>query len=394
MLKIWLQRYYSLVLVGIAVVLAIFFITYSSRLTKELSNQEKERMELWAEATRELISPDPDPINFPLDVIEKNTNIPVVLTDSNGVVLSIRNIDVTELPKSEKEINRIIRTGEQITLNFPDGNRQYIYYRDSTLLRKLTFYPWVELTIIIAFFIIVIVAINSIKKMEQNRLWVGLTKETAHQLGTPISSLQGWTDFLIARDGSTEVLAEMKKDLTRLNQVVERFSKVGMNPSLEIADVTEVVENTVNYMRTRASGRVSIVFEKGSEEYIARISEPLFQWVLENLMRNAIDAMKGSGVITVSIRRLKGKIEILVKDTGCGIARKYWKRIFSAGFTTKPRGWGVGLTLTKRIIEEYHAGKIEVAESILKNGTTFRILLPEAGPLNKPEDEIVNIKKK
>lgn len=360
----------------IALGAVIFFIIYSTQMTRELAKQEKERMELWAQATREIISPDINAVAFPLEVIEKNTNIPVVLTDTNGEVLFFRNISASDSSALENKISEIIKTGKKIEISIDKAEAQYIYYKDSTLLQKLTFYPWILFSIILVFIIIIAVAVITSSKMEQNRLWIGLTKETAHQLGTPLSSLNGWIDYLNDNNGNSTALVEMKKDVERLTHITSRFSKVGTKPVLSLCDVHEVVSKAAAYMTRRFSSKVNINLLPATSDTKAYISEPLLQWVIENLLRNGVDAMKGEGTITISVNGTDKDIAIRIADTGSGIERKLWKRIFRPGYTTKEHGWGLGLTLSKRIVEQYQRGKIEISESIKQKGTTFLIILP------------------
>ena len=371
----WINRWSTWILLLIAVVLTVFFIVYSTNLTRELGRQEEERMQLWANATHELIDPNESRENFPLEVIEKNSNIPVILTDADNNLISSRNIgNDTSGIHLQHNIDKLIQQGKRIDLEFNRQETQHIYYDDSTLLKRLRIFPWIELSIIFAFLILVILAIRSTQKMEQNRLWVGLTKETAHQLGTPISSLQGWVDYLLAEDENNRIFNEMHKDIERLANVTARFSKVGSTPQLELADVSVLLQNTVEYMRRRISDKVSITLNAGID-LLAVISEPLVQWVFENIIKNAVDAMQGEGKITIYARKLNDNIIVKFTDTGSGIPKNRWKKIFKSGYSTKTKGWGLGLTLSKRIIEEYHGGKIEVTESAADKGTTFTITL-------------------
>lgn len=372
--RIWVKP----ILLTSALLLAGAFIWYSYDLTHDLSVVEKERMSLWAAATHELASPDPDPLSFPLEVIEGNRSIPVLLTDDNGTVINFRNIKDTAGPGFEKAVEHLLITGNRIDIEYSPGEIQHIYYEDSELLKRLSRYPWIELIVIIAFLIVAYIGFNSLKRMEQNRLWVGLSKETAHQLGTPISSLLGWIDYLKMSGINDSAITEMERDVKRLSDVSARFSKIGSRPYLSIESVKDPVENSVNYMRERLSNRIIIKFKSDDGDYRSQISPPLIQWVFENLIKNAADATSGSGAVDVIMTSGHERITIFVSDTGKGIPKNYWKRIFQAGYTTKARGWGLGLTLTKRIIENYHGGKIEVVESTLNKGTVFKIVLPKA----------------
>lgn len=372
-LRIWSKPFFLIV----ALLLAIAFILYSYRLTRDLSAMEKERMALWASATHELASPDSDPLSFPLEVVEGNRNIPVILTDDKGEVIFYRNIKDTVGPQFEKSLEELIANGNRIDVEYSPTEIQHIYYEDSTLLKRLSRYPWIELSVIVAFLIVAYIGFNSMKKMEQNRLWVGLSKETAHQLGTPISSLLGWIEYLKTQYGDSHALQEMTRDITRLSDVSARFSKIGSLPQLKQSSVLEAVSRGVEYMKNRLSNRISVNLKVSPGNYISRISEPLIQWVIENLIKNAADATSGEGKIEVELSEKGSDIIILVRDTGKGIAKKNWKRVFQPGYTTKIRGWGLGLTLTKRIVEEYHRGKIEVVESTIGKGSVFKINIPK-----------------
>lgn len=373
-----IRKYSIWLLLMLAVLLTVFFVIYSARLTKDLSLQEQERMQLWAEATQELIIPGASNSTFPLEVIEKNTTIPVILTDANGEVLMSRNIDIQDVKKYNETIQYLKSHGNTITLELDNQEIQYIYYLNSTLLQKLIYYPWIELTIIIAFIIIVIVAVRSEKKVEQNLLWIGLTKETAHQLGTPLSSLQGWVEYLRTGDHSDTILDEMQKDIDRLRNVTARFSKVGSQPEIESVDLNIVGLQVVDYMKLRISNKIKIVFKPSENDVRVIGSTLLLQWVIENIIRNAVDAIKISGEIAVEVKRVRDMVVTLIHDNGCGIPKDRWKKIFSPGVTSKQKGWGVGLTLSKRIIEQYHKGSISVMESEISKGTTFKIVLPTA----------------
>lgn len=372
----WFRRWGKLTFLVVALLLTGSFLWYSFELSKDLARQEKERMSLWADATHELISPDPNALSFPLQVIEGNSSIPVILTDASGRLINYRNIDSSNDEDFNRKVEHLRSTGNCIDIVFDANEIQHIYYEDSTLLKRLNRYPWIELAILIAFLVIAYISINASKKLEQNSLWVGLSKETAHQLGTPISSLIGWLEYLDTTDVNPDIVADMKRDVERLSVVSARFSKIGSRPALVVGDVNEALTNAVEYMRKRVASNISIELKPAAKHYMAAISESLIQWVLENLIKNAVDAIDGKGSITLSINQTKDDIVIEVADTGKGIARKNWKRVFKPGYTTKTRGWGLGLSLTKRIVEEYHGGKIEVAESIMSQGTKFRISLP------------------
>ncbi len=381
----------------LSVVVVSVFLFYSDSLVKDLSQQERERMQIWADATRELVNPvNPDSqsgsnVDFLLSIIERNRTIPVLLTDETGEIIMQRNFSLPEPPDSlslslsdvnrrflDKKLDELRNSPNVIEIDMGEAGKQWLYYEDSKVLRSLGFYPYVQLLVLLAFVLIVYYAVSSTKRAEQNKVWVGLSKETAHQLGTPISSLMAWMELLEESGVSPETVAEMNKDVKRLSTIASRFSKIGSRPSMEIYDINEIVSHASDYMSSRISRRIRLTLTPWHEPLIVTLSPPLTEWVMENLIKNAVDAMEGSGNIDIAIRPEKNKAIIEISDTGKGIARKNQKAIFNPGFTTKSRGWGLGLTLTKRIIEEYHGGLIYVKKSEIGVGTTFAIELPMA----------------
>lgn len=381
----------------LSVVVVSVFLFYSDSLVKDLSQQERERMQIWADATRELVNPvnsdsqSGSNVDFLLSIIERNRTIPVLLTDETGEIIMQRNFSLPEPPDSlslslsdvnrsflDKKLDELRNSPNVIEIDMGEAGKQWLYYEDSKVLRSLGFYPYVQLLVLLAFVLIVYYAVSSTKRAEQNKVWVGLSKETAHQLGTPISSLMAWMELLEESGVSPETVAEMNKDVKRLSTIASRFSKTGSRPSMEIYDINEIVSHASDYMSSRISRRIRLTLMPWHEPLIVTLSPPLTEWVMENLIKNAVDAMEGSGKIDIAIRPEKNKAIIEISDTGKGIARKNQKAIFNPGFTTKSRGWGLGLTLTKRIIEEYHGGLIYVKKSEIGVGTTFAIELPMA----------------
>lgn len=376
-------------LVAVAVVAA--FLWVSTGLVRDLSEQERMRMEIWADATREIASPsDPDTgadIDFLLGIIQSNTTIPVVLTDQAGNILQHRNFrlpsatDESGMPTEaddaylRKKIDRLSHTSNIIRIDMGDGAVQNLYYEDSTLLKRLQFYPYAVLGVMVAFILVVYFAMLSTKRAEQNKVWVGLSKETAHQLGTPISSLMAWMELLPDMGVDTATVAEMNKDVNRLNTIASRFSKIGSVPNLEEGSLNAVVGDAAAYMSLRVSGRVKLTFSPGDDSRVM-LSAPLFEWVMENLIKNAVDAMEGRGAIDITTGRDHSGAWVEVADTGKGIPRKMFKTIFNPGYTTKKRGWGLGLALGRRIVNQYHKGSLYVKSSS-PAGTTFRISLPD-----------------
>ncbi|MCM1033367.1 MAG: HAMP domain-containing histidine kinase [Odoribacter sp.] len=387
-------------LVTAAAVVAMF-IVISTGLVRDLSQQERIRMEIWADATREIINTVADggsgdnggaiDIDFLLRIIESNTTIPVLLTDDAGNILQQRNFDLpqpidslnpgvlTPVNKSflEKKLEALSHTTNVIDIDAGSGMTQHLYYEDSTLLKRLSFYPYIVLAVMIAFVAVVYFAMLSTKRAEQNRVWVGLSKETAHQLGTPISSLMAWMELLPEMGVDRDTMKELNKDVNRLSTIASRFSKIGSVPQMTAADLAGIVLGAVNYMSTRISRRIELTAELPPDTEIDVLAcAPLFEWVMENLIKNAVDAMDGQGCITVTAGTEGDKAYVEVRDTGKGIPRKNFKSVFQPGFTTKSRGWGLGLALAKRIVEQYHGGAIFVKNSVIDQGTTFRVELP------------------
>jgi K+-sensing histidine kinase KdpD len=390
-----INRYGKVLFLITAAAVVATFIYVSTGLVRDLSTQEHERMEIWADATREIVSALADPdapavdIDFLLHIIESNTTIPVLLTDSDGNILQHRNFDfpepldstsITLSPTNEaflqSKLRQLSTTTNVIDIEIAPGDVQHIYYEDSTLLKRLSFYPYVVIAVMIAFIVVVYFAMLSTKRAEQNKVWVGLSKETAHQLGTPISSLMAWMELLPEMGVDRDTVTEMDKDVKRLSTIAARFSKIGSQPQMEDEDLNNVVAHAAGYMSTRISSRISLTVNLATMPLPANVSAPLLEWVMENLIKNAVDAMEGSGFINVISGQEKEIAFIEVSDTGKGISRKNLQTVFNPGFTTKKRGWGLGLTLAKRIIETYHRGKIYVKTSTPGVGTTFRIELP------------------
>ena len=387
-----MRRYGTVVFLLIAVGLAVLFLCISDNIVKKLAEQERQRMEIWADATREIANPDAasDNIDFLLSIIQSNRNIPVLLTDDEGNILDQRNFDLPEPPDTldplyispvnqaflNNRLNALRNTSKKIVIDIPGGESQYLYYEDSRLLRMLGYYPYIQVVVMLVFVVLVYFAVISTKKAEQNKVWVGLTKETAHQLGTPISSLMAWMELLESLGVDADMVKEMNKDVTRLSTIASRFGKVGSKPTLEPANLNTVVSDAASYMSTRISSRIHLTVDCCHGPLMVDLSDSLFQWVMENLIKNAVDAMEAEGSITVTTGRSDRNAWIEVADTGKGLPRNRFKTIFNPGYTTKKRGWGLGLALARRIIEQNHHGRIYVAASELGRGTTFRIELP------------------
>ncbi|MDN5200542.1 HAMP domain-containing sensor histidine kinase [Fulvivirgaceae bacterium BMA10] len=383
-------RWIVLAIAGIISSVSIF---YTNRIVEVFKKREQNSVELFANTLEYVINADVDddiPVVFE-EIIAANNSIPLVLTDSDKKPVQSKNVKINENAEEreiqlllERELQTMEREYEPILVTFRNSETgevtgyQYVYYRNSDLLRQLQYYPYVQLSVIFAFGLIVFIIFSYSKTAEQNRVWVGLAKETAHQLGTPLSSLMAWSEYF-KTDPDTkdkEVILELDKDIRRLEMITSRFSNIGSVPIIEEENIYDVIKSTVNYLQSRISSKVTINVTAVTEETYAGINRPLFEWVIENICKNAVDAMSGVGTIDIHIIKAnEGRVIIDIKDSGKGIAKGNIKRLFHPGFTTKKRGWGLGLTLVKRIIENYHKGKIYVKSSEVGVGTTFRIML-------------------
>lgn len=368
-------------LVFIAMLIAIASLIVSNLLVQELSQEEHNKIEIWAEATKEATSNDENvSMHLIVQILESNTTIPVVLYDVQDDYYLSTNIELPEKDVQDflrKKVEAFKKKKEPIVIEMADL-KQYLYYDDSYTLKKLQLYPYIQLGILGVFILIAFFALFSTMRMEQDRVWVGLSKETAHQLGTPISSLLAWVEYLRLKDTDPSILADMEKDVNRLQMITDRFSKIGSVPNLEKKDINEIILRSISYLEHRISKKVSFVLDLPDQPIYTNISESLFSWVIENLSKNAVDAMGGYGKITFSVFTKGQIVYIEIEDTGKGIPKSKFKRIFEPGYTTKERGWGLGLSLTKRIIETYHKGKIYVKSSEINQGTTFRIELKKS----------------
>ena len=373
-------RYVKYLLIIVAAAIAAVSLLVSNSLVEDLKLEEERKMEVWASAMGSLISAEENAdVSLEQDILSGNSTIPVVLTDASGSIMQYNNIELdagadTLSVLMERAAN-MRREGRVIPIPLGDLGEQYACYDDSMILTKLSFYPYVQLAVVLLFFLVSFVAILNSKRAEQNRVWVGLSKETAHQLGTPISSLIAWTEVLKEKYPDDELVPEMEHDVARLQRVAERFSKIGSKPEPEAMDVTAVVSGAVDYVKRRSPAKVEYSVSYPKNPVLVRMNAPLMEWVMENLCRNAVDAMDGAGKITVAVSQDDDRVFIEVTDTGKGIAKSLRKRVFEPGYTTKKRGWGLGLSLAKRIVEEYHKGRIFVKNSAVGRGATFRIEL-------------------
>ena len=362
-----------------AVVIAIASVFVSDLLIKDLAREERQKIEVWAEATRVVTSEDPSlNMTLILQIIHGNTSIPVMLCNEEDSVMNYKNIKLPEKNVNEflyKKVQELKKKNQPIPIDMEDGTFQYLYYDDSINLKRLLIYPYAQLTVMAVFILTAFLALTSTKRAEQNKVWVGLSKETAHQLGTPISSLIAWVEYLKMKNVDPALLEEMEKDVKRLETVADRFSKIGSQPEPVPLDIRASVHAAIDYMETRISSKVKITVDEPEQPVMVLMNDSLFAWVVENLCKNAVDAMGGQGNIRFCIEENAKKVFIDVSDTGKGILKSKFKTVFNPGYTTKKRGWGLGLSLVKRIIESYHGGRIYVKNSEIGKGTTFRIEL-------------------
>ena len=380
-MKNWLSNNLYTFILTILLVIVVLSVSFTTRLANKFAEEEYRKIELWAEATRQLIMADEnDNIDLILSVMEGNTTIPVYMVDSAHQLLLSRNVREPKHNKEEfyrQRINYLRQSQEPIVVQVNEEVTQYIYYEDSTLLRRLYWFPYVQLAVIIAFIAIAVIALIMAQRSEQNSLWVGLSKETAHQLGTPISSLNAWNELLKATYPNDALLPQMDEDIRRLQMIAERFSKIGSQPTLDQQAILPIIQSAMEYMRVRTSNKITYTLQADTDCQVL-VCKPLFEWVIENLCKNAIDSMEGKGDITLSLTRQENKVHLDITDTGKGIDRRHFKTIFKPGYTSKKRGWGLGLSLAKRIIEDYHRGKLFVKQSQIGVGSTFRITLEQA----------------
>lgn len=382
-------RQVKIILVVVAIVIAATSLVISHYLVRDLQIEEQNKMEVWAEAMRSLSNADETTdLNLVLKVIDGNNTIPVIVTDGQGNVQTFRNVEIkaksaadsteliTSYAKAWSDDGQVIRIA--LTEDSADSDTtSYINvcYDDSLMIKRLATYPYVQLGIVLLFVVIAIFALLTSKRAEQNKVWVGLSKETAHQLGTPISSLMAWAEVLRESYPEDELIPEMENDIRRLKLIADRFSKIGSFPEPVPTSLSEVMEHVISYMERRTSRKVEMIRDFPANDIIVPLNASLFEWVIENLCKNAVDAMEGSGTITIRLEYVSPKAIIEVSDTGKGIKKKDIGNVFRPGFTTKKRGWGLGLSLAKRIVEEYHHGRIFVKQSEVGVGTTFRIEL-------------------
>jgi signal transduction histidine kinase len=376
------KRRWKIMLFFFAIFIGLASLLYTHWLTDKLSREERKKVELWAEATKRLASenlnPDQD-ISLIEMISNQNNSIPLIVTNDEDSVLIFANISIQPNRKEEilkKELRKMKLQNPPIEIFISDDLKQFLYYRESYLLRNLRLFPVVQLLVIFLFIGVAYLAFSASRRAEQNQVWVGMSKETAHQLGTPISSLLAWLELLKLQNVDETTISELEKDITRLEIITARFSKIGSRPELILTDLVQVILSSVEYIKRRSSEKVKyeVLFDP-SRNWEIPLNEALFSWVVENLSKNAMDAMNGSGRIIFSLKNKENMVFVDVSDTGKGLLKSQFKTIFQPGYSTKKRGWGLGLSLAKRIIENYHKGKIFIKESEINKGTTFRIVL-------------------
>jgi len=366
----------KLLFMAVAVAVVLVSLVFSNRLVKQLAKEERSKIEIWA-AAMELLpkSGESSDMKLVLQILQSNKTIPVILHDKTAGSFSANNLKIPEGDASGYLLKKTVEFEKKHAPIVLEELNQYLYYDDSYILKRLQLYPYVQLSAIVVFIVLAFTSLVSSQRAQQNKIWAGLSKETAHQLGTPLSALTAWTEYLKLRSFDPVLIAEIDKDVDRLRVIVDRFSKIGSVPETGTAVWQEVVRRSVAYLEKRISGKVELRFKFPESPVVVQLNEPLFSWVVENLTKNAVDAMGGEGVITYTMGERGNYCYLDIDDTGKGIAKSRFNRIFQPGFTTKERGWGLGLSLAKRIVKEYHNGKIFVKQSEIGKGTTFRILL-------------------
>ena len=372
----------ALLVFAILIGVASFFIT--NNLVKKLSVEERKKVELWALGTRQLsgVEGDETDYSFIIEVLKNNETVPVILTDKDGKIISSRNLDPNRENDSvylKKQLLKMKSANEPFVINLLDGDKNLIYFKESTLLTQLFYFPLIQLGVIVLFLFVSYIAFSTSRKAEQNQVWVGMSKETAHQLGTPTSSLLANLELLRLKNVDETLVSELEKDIHRLEKITDRFSKIGSAPKLKNENIIKILIDAVNYVKVRSSEKIVIKSNfSESDQLFVPLNVHLFEWVIENICKNAIDSMGGTGSISINLKDQFQNLIIDIKDEGKGIPKSKFKTIFQPGYTTKQRGWGLGLSLSKRIIESYHKGRIFVFHSEVNKGTTMRIILKKA----------------
>jgi len=376
------KQRWKIMLFMAAVIIGSASLLYTNYLVDKLDQEERKKIELWAEATRQLANSGMGPVYNVLAtrIIQENSTIPIILTNEVGEIIGSRNIHESidlgskhlqthlELMKNAHDPIQIeVKMNSEVILT------QYLYYEDSYLLKQLRYYPALQLMVIFLFILVSYIAFSRSRRSEQNQVWAGMAKETAHQIGTPLSSMIAWIEILRGKPDLDNITTELDKDVKRLETITERFSKIGSKPKLQMVNISDVLMNTVSYLQNRLSEKVTINLNTENPKIHIPINAVLFEWVIENICKNAVDAMKGEGQINIDLFETEDYLKVYISDTGKGIPKNAFKSIFKPGFTSKKRGWGLGLSLTKRIIEDYHSGRIYVKSSEINKGSTFCI---------------------
>ena len=374
------NTFWKYFLLLIAVLIGLGSLIYTEYLVSKLKVEERKNVQLWAEATRLISMPDTiQNVEFLSTIIENNNTVPVILTDESDSIISSRNFDshkAGDYSYIKNQLDKIKERNKPIINNLENGHYNLIYYKDSIILTMLIYYPYIQLGIIVFFILVSYLAFRSSRKAEQNQVWVGMSKETAHQLGTPTSSLAGWIEILEQKHPGISITKELALDVERLEKVTERFSRIGSKPLITNENIIEIISRTVDYLKSRTSSKVKINIDYNPDGKVeVPVNIALFEWVIENVFKNAVDSMEGNGEITIKITESEKNALIDITDTGKGIPKSAFKKIFNPGFTTKQRGWGLGLSLAKRIIEEYHNGRIFVRQSEVGKGSCIRIVM-------------------
>jgi signal transduction histidine kinase len=374
---------WTLFLFLFAILTGLGSLIYTRYLVDILKTEERKKVELWAEAELLIIAADSsDNIEFPYSIIENNNTVPVILTDGSDRIIAANNFDETRIEDPQflqSALEKMRKRNNPITIDLGNGYKNFIYYKDSTILTQLTYYPYVQLGIIMLFIMVAYLAFSSSRKAADNQVWVSMSKETAHQLGTPTSSLAGWVEILNQKYPDMSITREISLDVERLEKITERFSRIGSKPVLNNENIVEIFSRTIDYLKKRTSSKVKFRFDAGKvKQVVIPVNAALFEWVIENISKNAIDAMEGIGEISYRIIDSEKNVVIDISDTGKGIPSNAFKKIFDPGYSTKQRGWGLGLSLAKRIIEEFHKGRIYVRSSEIGKGSCIRIIVNKA----------------
>ena len=373
------KQRWKLILFLSAVLIGVGSLWYTNRLVQRIEITERQKMEIWAEAIRIVNSAGLDSeLAFPFSVIENNTHIPVILTYASGEIITYKNLDSIKAENQAylyRQLEHAREENDSLVIDLGPDEYQLLFYRDSILLRQLIFFPYVQLGVIVMFILVSYIAFSVSRKAEQNEVWTGMSKETAHQLGTPLSSLIGWVELLKDYDLDPTTIREIQKDTSRLEKITDRFSKIGSSPAMKDTDLTAILKESLEYMKGRGPQNIEYLLDLPSKPIIIRLNETLFEWVIENLLKNATDAIRDAGRVIVHAVEIEDSVIVDIEDNGKGIVKSRFRTIFKPGYTTKKRGWGLGLSLSKRIIETYHHGKIFVFSSDPFDSTIIRILL-------------------